>query len=123
MLPGIHYAGWREITEMESRASNRSGTMPPSVAGSHPVLIRPAVDLFLFVRNKLRDLRFASLEELPHERITVHLPEAGSIFNETETKLRHKAHIRSSMLGAHVETSSRAGRSLEPLTTHRREPK
>jgi hypothetical protein len=65
MLPGIHYAGWREIAEIGSRASNRSGTMPPSVAGSHPVFIRPAVDLLLFGRNKLRDLRFASLEELP----------------------------------------------------------
>jgi hypothetical protein len=27
------------------------------------------------VRNKLRGVRFASLEELPHERITVHLLE------------------------------------------------
>ena len=75
MLPGIHYAGL-------------AGDSGDRVAGEQSVrrdaascrrlssgLIRPAVDLFLFVRNKLRDLRFASLEELPHERITVHLLE------------------------------------------------
>jgi hypothetical protein len=33
------------------------------------------VDLFLFLRNKLRGVQFVSAEDPPHERITVRLLE------------------------------------------------
>jgi hypothetical protein len=45
-------------------------------------------DLFLFVRNKLRGVRFASLEELAHERITVHLPEGSEWVLDRERRWR-----------------------------------
>jgi len=46
-----------------------------------------SLDLFHFVRNKLRGVRFATLEDLRHEWLTIAPVGAVSIFNKTQTKL------------------------------------
>ena len=56
-------------------------------------------DLFLFVRNKLRGVRFASLEELAHERITVHLLEQLQLLIKPRQNCDTKLNTRSYMLG------------------------
>jgi hypothetical protein len=80
MLPAIHYAGRRKIAERYGRGER---LILHHVALREPALIRfssgrLSVDLFVFVRNKVRGVQLSFRRTLHRERITAYDAGAAS---------------------------------------------
>ncbi len=75
MLPGIHYAGWREIAEIGSRRATDPARRRPRVPGPIQLTSGPSVDLFVFVRNKVRGIQLSLWRTYTTNGITAHLLE------------------------------------------------